>query len=98
MVSGRSVVCEWTDWLIAVEVWGWFNERYDVRTLCTVHTVHALRTLRTVHTVHTVHSVYTLPNVHTVNVVHVALSACSAGPPLSQKRREAKPYRGECAM
>jgi hypothetical protein len=63
-----SVVCEWIDWLIAVEIWGLSNEGYGV------HTVHIVRTMHTIHTVHTVqtaNTVYTVQIVRTVRTVHI---------------------------
>jgi hypothetical protein len=63
MIPGMSVVCEWIDWLIAVEKWGWCNEGYGVHTVQDVHNVHIVHT---VHTVHTAHTVQTLNTVCTV--------------------------------
>jgi hypothetical protein len=40
MISGVSVVCEWIEWLIVVEIWWWFNEVYVVYNIHTVHNVH----------------------------------------------------------
>ena len=39
MLSGVSVVCEWIDWLIAVDNWVWYNEG------CGVHVVHTVGTV-----------------------------------------------------
>jgi hypothetical protein len=70
MVSVVSVVCEWVDWLIAVEIWGWCNEGYGVHN---------------VHTVHTVRSVHTVCTVHTVHVLFIETVLCAALGTASQK-------------
>jgi hypothetical protein len=64
MISGVSVVCEWIDWLIAVEICGWCNEGYGV------HTVHTVRTVNTVHIVHIVHTSTTVNTVHILYNIH----------------------------
>ena len=53
-----TVVCEWIHRLIAVEMWGWCNKVYGVRTANNVHNVHNVHS--SVHTVHTLHTVRTL--------------------------------------
>ena len=58
MISGMSVVCEWIDWWIVVQTWGWCNEFYGVHTVHTLRTVHILRTVCTLITVHTMYIVY----------------------------------------
>jgi hypothetical protein len=60
ILSGMSVVCEWIDWLIAVENWGWCNKVYSVHNVHTVHTVHTVHIVRTVHTLPTVNIAHTM--------------------------------------
>ena len=43
MICCMSVVCEWIDWFIAVEIWGWCNEVYGLHTVRTVRTVHLVQ-------------------------------------------------------
>jgi hypothetical protein len=65
-----SVVCEFVNWFIAEEIWGWFNEingSYMAHSLFTVHIVHNVRTL---HTVHNVYMEYILHTAHSVHTVH----------------------------
>jgi hypothetical protein len=67
-------VCEFINWLIAEEIWEWFNElnglytvhsvfavliEHDVHSLHTVHTLHSVRTLHSVHIEHSVYTVHT---------------------------------------
>jgi hypothetical protein len=55
-----SVVCEFINWFIAEEIWGWFRELngvYTVHSVFTVHIVHSVNTVHNIHTVHVVHNV-----------------------------------------
>jgi len=77
IICGMSVVCEWIDWLRAVEIWGWCNKVYGVHTVHTVHTVHGLHNVRTVHTLHTVYIVHTV-HCATVHLVQLCIELCNS--------------------
>jgi hypothetical protein len=76
IVSIVSVVCEFINWFIAKDIWGWFNERnglYTAHSGFSVHIVHYVRTLHTVHIAHYVlilHTAHTAHNLRTVRSVH----------------------------